>query len=55
MYQLCTQCRSDFGPFFLADLFQVVQVGWTTLVDRNFQIVPQILNGIEIRTLTGPL
>ena len=45
----------DFLPFFLADLLKLCQVGWRASVNSNLQVFPQILSGIQVWVLTGPL
>ena len=44
-----------FSPFFLADFLKLCQVGWGESVNSNVQVFPQILSGIEVWTLAGPL
>ena len=55
LYQLCTSGFGDFLPFFLANLLKLSQVRWGVLVNSNLQVFPQILNGIQVWALTGPL
>ena len=55
LYQLCTSGLGDFLPFFPADLLKLCQVGWEVLVNNNLQAFSQILNGIQVWSLAGPL
>ena len=57
VYRLCTSRFGDFffPSFFLADLLKLCQVEWVELVNSNFQVFPQILNGIQVCALAGPL
>ena len=45
----------DFLPFCLADLLKLCQVGWGVSVNSDLQVFPQILNGIQVWPLNGPL
>ena len=53
LYQVCTSGSCNIRPFFLAKLFKLCQVGWGSLVDSNLQVLPQILNRIQVQALTG--
>ena len=44
-----------FLPFFLADLLKHCQFGWGASVHSNLQVFPQILKGIQVWALAGPL
>ena len=55
MYLLSTPGFGDFVPFFLADLLKLGRVGWGVSVNSNLQVFPQILNGIQVWALAGPL
>ena len=55
LYQLWTPGFGDFLPFFLVDLLKLCQVGWGASVNSNLQVFPQILNGIQVWALAGPL
>ena len=55
LHQLYTSGFGDFLPFFLADLLKLCQVGWRVSVNSNLQVFPQILNGIQVWALAGPL
>ena len=54
-HQLCTSGFCDFLPFFLADLLKLCQVGWGASVNSNLEVFPEILNGIQVWALAGPL
>ena len=55
LYQIYTSGFGEFLPFFLADLLKLCQVGWGASVNSNLQVFPQILNGIQVWALAGPL
>ena len=55
---VCISFPSGFGEFltfFLADSLKFGQVEWEASVNSNPQIFPQILNGIQVWALAGPL
>jgi len=55
LYKLCTSGFGDFLPFFLAYFLKLSQVGWGVSVNGNPQAFSQILNGIQVWALAGPL
>uniref|UniRef100_UPI00358F76F6 serine protease 27-like n=1 Tax=Myxine glutinosa TaxID=7769 RepID=UPI00358F76F6 len=42
-------------PLNMTDLLKLCQVGWGVSVNSNLQVFPQILNGIQVWVLGGPL
>lgn len=53
--QTGTSGHCHFSPLFLAKQFKLCQVACGSFVNNSFQVHPQILDWIEIWTLTWPL
>jgi hypothetical protein len=45
----------EFLPFFSADPLKLCQVGWGASLHSYFQVCAEIFNGVQVRTLAGPL
>ena len=54
-YKLGTSVFGEFLPFFSADPLRLCQVGWGASLHCYFQVSPEMLDGVPVRALAGPL